>query len=154
MGKKTGANPTDRGKCGTKRSLLVDGEGMPLAVVIGPANRTDMKLLEETLAAVVVKRPTATAAQPQQLCGDKGYDYPECRAQAKAQGYTPHIRSRGEETRQREQHADAIPRRWVVEVTLGWLNRFRKLLVRFERLEVSHRALVQLGCAAIVWQHT
>ena len=125
-----------------------------MAVVIGPANRTDMKLLEETLAAIVVPRPAVTAARPQHLCGDKGYDYPECRAQATARGYTPHIRTRGEEKAAKERHPDDIPRRWVVEVTLGWLTRFRKILVRFERREVSHQALVQLACAAIVWQHT
>ena len=127
---------------------------MPLAVVIGPANRTDMKLLEETLAAIVVPRPAVTAARPQHLCADKGYDYPECRAQATARGYTPHIRTRGEERVAKERNPDDIPRRWVVEVTLGWLTRFRKILVRFERREVAHKALVQLACAAIVWQHT
>lgn len=81
--------------CGTKRSLLVDGEGISLAVVVGPANRTDMKLLEATLDAVVVRRPRATRAQPQHRCADKGYDYPEGRAQAAARDYTPAIRSWG-----------------------------------------------------------
>lgn len=127
---------------------------MPLAVVIGRANQPDLKLLAATLDAIVIPRPPVSRARPQHLCGDKGYDARDCRAQARARGYTPHIRSRGEERDAKAKNPDDIPRRWVVEVTLGWLNRFRKILIRFERREVSHKALVQLACAAIVWQHT
>jgi putative transposase len=55
-GQATGPNPTDRGKCGTKRSVLTDGQGIPVAVVVAGANRHDMKLLADTLDAVVVVR--------------------------------------------------------------------------------------------------
>ena len=71
-----GPNPTDRGKAGTKRSLLVDGEGGPLSIVVAGANVHDAKLLEATLDAIVVERPQPTEEEPQHLCLDKGYDNP------------------------------------------------------------------------------
>lgn len=80
MGKKTGSNPTDRGKQGVKRSLLTDGHGVPLGVVIDGANRHDMKLVRATLASIVVARPEPTEEEPQGMCLDKGYDYDEVRA--------------------------------------------------------------------------
>ena len=80
-----GPNPTDRGKAGTKRSLLVDGEGGPLSIVVAGANVHDAKLLEATLDAIVVERPQPTEEEPQHLCLDKGYDNPSGRgAQAVA----------------------------------------------------------------------
>jgi putative transposase len=110
-----------------------------------------MKLLVDTLDALVVERPQPTPEQPQHLCADKGYDYAVCRQEAEEHGYQPHIRSRGEEQRERRTHPDAHPRRWVVEVCHSWLNRFRKVLVRFEKLVATHRALLQLACAYIVF---
>ncbi len=116
-----------------------------MAVVVEGANRHDMKLLAETLEAVVVVRPEPTDEAPQHLCADKGYDYAECRQTAERYNYLPHIRSRGEE--QQEKHA--IPghraRRWVVEVCHSWLNRFRKILVRFEKKLATHLGLLQFG---------
>jgi transposase len=59
-GEKTGPNPTDRGKAGVKRSLLTAGQGVPIGLVVAGANRTDMKLVRDTLAGIVVKRPEPT----------------------------------------------------------------------------------------------
>ena len=70
----TGANPTDRGKKGTKRSLLTDGAGIPLAMVIDGANRHDVKLLCATLDGIVIARSEPTEERPQHLCLDAGYD--------------------------------------------------------------------------------
>ncbi len=109
-----------------------------------------MKLLADTLEAVVIDRPASTAAEPQHLCADRGYDYPECRQVAEEHGYQPHIRARGDEQRERQAHPEYRPRRWVVEVCHSWLNRFRKILVRFEKLEATHLGLLQLACASIV----
>ena len=69
----TGPNPTDRGKIGTKRHILTDQYGVPLSVVITTANTHDMKAPTETLDSVIVERPL----KKQNLCLDKGYDYPE-----------------------------------------------------------------------------
>ena len=129
---------------------MTEGQGIPIAVVVAGANRHDMKLLAATLEAVVVVRPESTDEAPQHLCADKGYDYDVCRQTAERYDYIPHIRSRGEE----QQEKRAIPgyraRRWVVEVCHSWLNRFRKILVRFEKKLATHLALPQFACAYIV----
>ena len=72
VGKKTGPNPTDRGKGGVKRSLLTEGHGVPIAVVIEGANRHDMKLVRSTIESIVVERPKPTEEHPQGMCLDKG----------------------------------------------------------------------------------
>jgi putative transposase len=94
-----GKNPTDRGKKGTKKSLLVDGAGGPLGVVTAAAHVVDQKLLESTLEAIVVERPEPTPEEPQHLCLDKAYDNPRGEAAATDAGYIPHIRRIGEETK-------------------------------------------------------
>ena len=85
-GDATGPDPTNRGKLGTKRHVLSDRRGLPLGVVVSAANRHDMQVAAATLASVVVDRPVPTTATPQHLYRDKGFDYPETRAAATAQG--------------------------------------------------------------------
>ncbi len=143
-----GRNPTDRGKQGVKRSLLVDGQGVPLALAVGPANRNDHLLLAETLDGVVVRRPSRSALV-QHLCLDLGYDDAGSRREAAVRGYVAHIRGQGGEVRQRRRHARKRSRRWVVERTHAWLNRCRRLLVRWERKVANHAALLHLACALI-----
>jgi transposase len=150
VGKKTGPSPTDRGKGGVKRSLLTDGHGIPLAIVIDGANRHDMKLAKPTLEALEVERPSLLTVWPQGLCLDKGYDYPQIQRLAVALGYRPHIRSRGEEAQQRQ--AGKKARRWVVERTHSWLNRFRGLLVRWSKKAKNHLAFLHLACGIITWR--
>ena len=130
--------------------MLTDGQGIPLAVVVAGANRHDMKLLAATLEAVVIERPEPTGETPQHLCADKGYDYAACREEAARQAYIAHIRSRGEERQEKQAIPGYRARRWVVEVCHSWLNRFRKILVRFEKKLATHLALLQLACAYIV----
>jgi len=95
-GEETGPNPTDRGKSGSKRHQLVDGRGVPLSAEVTAANATDMKTNPAVLDGIVVKRPRPTRQNPQHLCEDKGYDYLECREQALARGYIPHIPRKGD----------------------------------------------------------
>jgi putative transposase len=121
-----------------------------MAVVVAGANRHDMKWLADTLDAVVGARPEPTAEAPQHLCLDQGYDYDACRQEAEGPGYLPHSRSRGEERQEKRARPGYRARRWVVEVCHSWLNRFRKLLVRFEKKLATHLALLQLACAYIV----
>ena len=149
-GEATGPHPTDRGKQGTKRSVLTEGNGIPIALVVAGANRHDKKLLADTLEAVVVARPEPSEEEPQHLCGDKGYDYPDSRQEVADHQYIPHIRSRGEEQEERRDEPGYRPRRWVVEVCHSWLNRFRKILVRFEKKLATHLGLLQFACAYIV----
>ena len=91
----TGPNPTDRAKRGVKRSLLVEGHGVPLGVAVAGANRNDFKMLQATLESLPIEQPTP--AESQHLCLDKGYDYDEVRELGKEFGYTLHIRPRNEE---------------------------------------------------------
>jgi putative transposase len=142
-----GRNPTDRGKQGVKRSLLVDGTGVPLAVVVGPANRNDHLLLADTLDGLVVRRPSRPALV-QHLCLDLGYDDAGSRQEAARRGYVVHIRGRSEEARGRRSGRKRA-RRWVVERTHAWLNRSRRLLVRWERKVANHGAFLHLACALI-----
>jgi putative transposase len=95
-GAKTGPNPTDRAKLGSKRHILTDKRGTPLSAVITSANTHDMKAALETLDATVVKRPRRRRYHRQHLCLDKGYDYPEIERGVIARDYIPHMRHRGE----------------------------------------------------------
>ena len=103
--KKTGPNPTDRGKQGVKRSLLTEATGIPVVLVIDGANRNDVKLVRRTLDGIMTKRPWPTVAKPQGLCLDKGYDFDEVRAIVREFGFTAHIRARGEEAQAIKQAA-------------------------------------------------
>lgn len=144
-GEATGPNPTDRGKGGTKRHLLTEGHGLPIGLVVTGANRHDMTQVE----AVLDSMPVVSFAAEQHLCGDKGYD--DVRSALSASGYVTHILSRGD-----EKLALKMPgyraRRWVVEAAHSWLNRFRRLLVRWEKEGVNYAALLHLACAVIVWR--
>ena len=153
-GEKTGRNPTDRGKRGVKRSLLVDGRGIPLSVVIAGANTNDHKLMRQTLEAIATARPRPSPEAPQNLCLDKGYDYDEPRALAREFAFTLHLRTRGEELRERVRHAGAKARRWVVERTHSWLNRFRCILIRWEKKPENYLAMLHFALAIITWRNT
>jgi putative transposase len=145
-----GKNPTDRGKPGTKTSLLVEAQGGPLGVVVAGANVPDAQLLEATIEAVVLERPEPTPEAPQHLCLDKGYDNPTGRQAATTAGHMPHIRRIGEEAKACDRRKGHKPRRWVVERTLGWLFKCRALLVRYDKHWVNYLGLIQLACG-LLW---
>ncbi|MBK7497231.1 MAG: IS5 family transposase [Candidatus Omnitrophica bacterium] len=148
-GEKTGPNPTDRAKEGTKRSLVCDGSGIPLGVCVEGANRHDMKTVEETLESILAPRPQPTEEQPQNLCLDKGYDYDEVRDLVEEFGFTAHIRTRGEEARLIKEKAGFKARRWVVERTHSWMNRFRRIFTRWEKKAENYLGMLHLVCAII-----
>jgi transposase len=152
-GKKTGKNPTDRAKQGVKRSLLVEADGIPVGVAVDGANRNDMKLTRQTLESIPADagRPCPRAAQPQGLCLDKGYDYDEVRAIVEEFGFTAHIRSRGEEAQAVKRKAGFKARRWVVERTHSWMNRFRGILIRWSKKAENYIALLHMAFAFIIF---
>lgn len=152
MGKKTGPNPTDRAKSGTKRSLLTEAAGIPVGLAAAGANVNDFKLVRETLQSVPVKKPRPSLHKPRNLCLDKGYDYDEVRQLAKAFKYTAHIRSRGEEAKKIRKSARFKARRWVVERTHSWLNRFRRILIRWEKKPENYLGILHLALACICYQ--
>jgi len=123
-------------------------------VMITGANCHDMKAALATVDSLIVSRPEPRRYHPQHLCLDKGYDYPEIEAGARERGYRPHIRRRGEEkiaTKGARRHR---ARRWVVERTGSWHNRFRKLLIRWEKKADNYLALVHLACCLMVYRLT
>jgi transposase len=129
-GECVGPNPNDRGKPGTKRHVIVDAGGVPLALLLSPANIHDSQLLEPLLDAVPPVRQCAgrPRRRPAKLHADKGYDYDHCRRACRRRGIVPRIARRGVESSERlGRH------RWVVERTLAWFARFRRLTVRHER---------------------
>jgi putative transposase len=146
-GERTGPNPTDRGKLGVKRSLLTDGRGIPLAVFVAPANRNDCKLVEATLDARLVRPPRTVR---QRMCLDKGYDFVEVDEVVVAYHFEVHTCRRGQAPR-RERLTDRA-RRWVVERTHSWMNRFRRILVRWEKKVENYVGVLQLACAWITFR--
>jgi putative transposase len=91
-------------------------------------------------------------AHPQGLCLDKGYDYAEVRELAAEFGFTLHLRTRGEEIRALACEVGYRARRWVVERTHSWLNRFRRLLIRWEKRPENYLAMLHLACGVITWR--
>jgi putative transposase len=148
-GDQVGKNPTDRGKPGSKRSLIVEADGGPLGVVVAGANVHDCKLLAATIEAIVVDRPDPTE-QEQHLCLDKGYDNPSGREAAEQHEYTPHIRRIGEEKLDEKRRKRHPARRWVVERTLSWLSKCRAILVRYAKKASNYLGIIQLACA-LLW---
>jgi transposase len=109
-----------------------------------------MKLAGLTLESLEVDRPSLLAVWPQGLCLDKGYDSLQIQQLAVDLGYRPHIRSRGEEAQQRQ--AGKRARRWGVERTHSWLNRFRGLLIRWAKKAKNYLAFLHLACGIITWR--
>jgi len=128
--------------------MFVDGNGVPLGMVITGANRHDVSQLEALLDSIIIERPDPFE-HPQNLCLDKGYTGEPTLELVVLRGFIPHIKSRGEEKRTRVEDPTYKARRWVVEVTHSWMNRFRKLLVRYEKLTITYKALLMLSCAFI-----
>lgn len=122
---------------------------MPIGLAIEGANRHDMKLARATLESLIVERPTPTADQPQGVCLDAGYDYEVIRELLAEFGFTAHIRSRGEEAHAIATEAGFRARRWVVERTHSWMNRFRRVLIRWEKKAENYLAFLHFACGLI-----
>ena len=147
-----GKTPTDRGKTGTKRSVLTDGRGVPIGRAVDGAHRKDCKLARETIEHMAVDRPDPTPDTPQGLCLDKGYDSNEVRDLLNAFGFTAHIRARGEEAKALQEEAGFKARRWVVERTQSWRNRFRRVLIRWDKQVCNYLGFLHLACAYITYR--
>ena len=125
---------------------------MPLGVAVDGANRHDMKLVRSTLDSLVVERPAPTVAHPQGMCLDKGYDYQEVRDILAEFGFTAHILARGAEAKELKREAGFKARRWVVERTHSWMNRFRRILVRWDKKPEHSLAFLHFACALIAFR--
>jgi putative transposase len=149
-----GKNPTDRGKLGTKRSVLTDGGGIPIGLAVEGANRNDFKMARATLASISIARLEPTPDKPQGMCLDKGYDFDEVRDLLAEFGFTAHIRARGEEAKALKQEAGYKARRWVVERTHSWMHRFRRVLIRWDKKVRNYLGFLHLACAYITYRQS
>lgn len=111
-----------------------------------------MKLVEATLLNMIIGLPEPSEAAHQHLCLDKGDDYAAVRTLLEEWGYTAHIRCRGKEVQDKQNIPGYRARRWVVERTHSWMNRFRRLLIRWEKKAENYLAFVHLACAWITWR--
>ena len=132
--------------------MLVEEHGVPLSLVVTGANLHDVTQLEEVLDSIFVKRPPVTDEAPQHLCADKGYKGRKARRIMLERNYTPHVKQIGEEVAAKIENPEYRARRWVVEACHSWFNRFRKILVRYEKKAANYMALLQLAAAIICWR--
>ncbi|WP_443074395.1 IS5 family transposase [Streptomyces sp. NBC_01462] len=145
----TGPNPTDRGKKGSKIHLLTDRRGLPISVGISGANTHDSQGLEPLVRGIppIRSRRGPRRRRPAKLHGDKAYDYPHLRRWLRQRSITPRIARKGIESSERlGRH------RWVVERTVAWLNAFRRLHRRYERLANHFLGFVGIAAALICYR--
>jgi transposase len=151
-GERTGKNPTDRGKLGTKRSPLVEANGVPAGLAVEGANRHDKKAAEATLESIPVGRPEPTPEEPRGMCPDKGYDSDDTRDLVREFGFTAHVRARGEGAKELKKEAGEKARRRVVERTHSRMDRSRRLLIRWEKKVESYFGMLHFVCAWITYR--
>jgi putative transposase len=111
-----------------------------------------VKLLEPTLESIPIARPKPTRKHPQGLCLDRAYDSAGARGTAISHGFTPHVRTRGEEIELKVHTPGWRARRWVVEACHSWLNRNRGILIRWSKKDENHLALLQLASGLIAFK--
>jgi len=127
----------------------VDRGGVPLAIHLTAATVNECTVLEVMLDAIpsVRGKRGRPRRRPEKLPADKAYDTAACRRACRARHIRPRIARKGIESSQKlGRH------RWVVERTLAWLGRFRRLVVRYERRADIHEAFLSWGCSLICWQ--
>ena len=123
-------------------------------MAVDGANRNDFKMARQTIEGIAITRPNPTKKKPQGMCLDKGYDYDEVRELLEEFAFTAHIRARGEEAKALKRHAGAKARRWVVERTHSWLNRFRAVLIRWCKKPENFLATLHFALAIITYRAT
>lgn len=131
--------------------MLVDGRGVPLGVAVAGANTVDFQLLQPTLDSIPDTCPLAPEGIEQGLWLDKGYDFDALHGQVRENGYVPHIIPRDAERELLVKIPGYRARRWPVERTHSWMNRFRRILVRWEKKAANYTAMVHLACAFIAF---
>ena len=130
----------------------MDGRGVPLSLIVSAANVNDGKRLGEVLSAIAVKRKCPPLRRNKHLCADAAYRSAECLRIIEEHGYIPHVVDRRQEVKYKQRDPKKKARRWVVEVCHSCLDRFRKLLVRYEKLDRSFLALNHLAAAIIAFR--
>jgi transposase len=125
---------------------VVDRKGVPLAVMLSAANVHDSMLLEDLIDAIEpIKRPRGRPRKrPEKLHADKAYDDKKCARVLRKRGIKRRIARKG------VQSSEKLGRhRWIVERTLAWIAKYRRLATRYERRDDIHEAFLSLGCSLI-----
>ena len=130
----------------------MDGRGVPLSLVVTGANRHDVSQLEAVLDAIMVDRPSPPIRRHKHLCADAGYTGAPALKVIEDHGYIPHVKVRGQEADELKRSPEKKAIRWIVEVAHSWFNRFRKLLVRYEKLHRSFVALNHLAASIMAFR--
>ena len=123
-----------------------------MGLAVEGANRPDMKMVEETLDSIPVERPEPTAEAPQGLCLDLGYAYDEVQEIAEEFHFTTHLPPGKAEAQKVKRTAGHKARRWVVERTHSWMNRFRGILIRWCKKADNYIALLHMSFAFIIYR--
>jgi putative transposase len=122
-----------------------------MGLAVEGANCPDMKMVRETLESIPVERPEPTPEEPQGLCLDKGYAYDEVKEIAQEFAFTTHIPPKGPEAQRIKRKARRKARRWVVERTHSWMNRFRGILIRWSKKPKNYVAMLHMAFAFIIY---
>ena len=123
-----------------------------MGLAVAGANVNDFKLARETIENIPIRKPRPSRRRPQNLCLDKGYDYNEVRDLAREFGYTAHIRSRGEEAKLIRRSTRFKAHRWVAERTHSWMNRYRRILIRWKKKTENYTGMLHLTLGCIAFQ--
>jgi transposase len=150
--KDNGPNPTDRAKPGMKDHVLVDGRGVPLRLVVTAANINDHIALPDLLNNHAIVRPRPSSAKPQNICLDTAFDNEQTRWVLCREFYIPHISPKGGRPENAPVHPEGQARRWVVERTHAWFDRFRRLGVNWKKTTESRYAFLCLASALIAFR--
>lgn len=145
-GDATGPSPVDRRKKGTKFTLLVDRDGVPLVIRAVPANRSDQLEILPTVVSFpsVGGQPGRPRTHPGKLYADAGFDCEATRSILRWLGIEPHIRHR------KESHGSHLGRvRWVVERSISWIKGLRRMRVRYDRSGTSIDAWTSIAAAVV-----
>lgn len=149
-GGKTGPNPTDRRKPGSKHHVITEANGIPLNLILTSANRHDVTQLLPLVDGVpeIAGQVGRPRKRPDELYADRAYDSEPHRKELKKRGITPHLARRNTE------HGSGLGVfRWVSERAISWLhNKFRRLRTRYERRPEIHDAFLSLAHALICFQ--
>jgi transposase len=149
-GAKTGPNPTDRGKNGSKRHLIVDGQGTPLAIEHTGANVHDSEMAIALVDGIPpIKQPHGRPRRrPDEVLADRAYDAEEkIRKPLRRRKTKPLIAKRNTE------NGSGLGKfRYVVEAAFDWLFNQRRLRVRYEKRDDIHQAFLTIGCFLICWR--
>lgn len=144
---KTGKSPVDRKKLGTKRSIIVEGNGIVIGCALGAGNQHDSKLFDASIRSI-----PKDISQPfyKEMHLDSAYDSKFIKTVLFNAYYVPKV-SKNKRNSKKNIIQKHEKKRWIVESTHSWMNRFRRLLIRFEKCAKNYFSLMQFAFSVIIF---